>query len=131
MEIRLTAKIAAFCRELGDESDEGLRAIARGQDMESVFVHAEGLLQAGRTGPELEADLDSLDVMVRLVEGHRLYPTATRGYLPLPGAEGGTGAQWWTCPRNRCRGRGRVRPGQEPPLCGATGEQLNQGPLPE
>jgi len=133
MEISLTAKIAAFCRELGDDSDDSLRNMARrhGPDMESVFAHAEESLKAGQTGPELEANLDSLDVMVKKAEGQGLYPAATRGYTPLPGPGGPSGAQWWTCPRNRCAGRGRVRAGQQPPECAATGEQLVPGPLPE
>jgi hypothetical protein len=123
-----TVKIAAFCRELGDSA---LREMAQRQNMEPVYERAEESLKAGRIGPELEADLDSLDEMVRRVEGQGLYPSATRSYQPLPGGGAGSGAQWWTCPRNRCAGRGRVLPGQAPPVCGATGEQLVPGPLPE
>src|SRR5689334_19301791 len=106
----LTVKVAAFCRELGDSV---LREMAQQQHMESVYERAEVSLKAGRIGPELEADLDLLDEMVRRVEGQGLYPGATRSYQPLPGLPGGgagTGAQWWTCPRSRCAGRGRVRP---------------------
>lgn len=124
----LTVKIAAFCRELGDTT---LLDMAREQSMEAVYKRAEESLKAGRIGPELEADLDSLDEMVRRVEGQGLYPGATRSYQPLPGGGAGTGAQWWTCPRSRCAGRGRVLPGQAPPACGATGEQLVPGPFPE
>ena len=124
----LTAKAAAFCRELGDNT---LRAMAGEQNMEHVFRHAEDSLKAGRIDQELEADLDSLDAMVKRVEGRGFYPAVTRGYLPLPGPGGDTGVQWWTCPRGRCTGRGRVRPGQKPPVCAATGEQLVPGPLPE
>lgn len=131
MKISLTAKITAFCRELEDESDESLRAIARRQNVGSVFDHAEESLKAGRIGPELEADLDSLDLMVRKAEGQGFYPAAARGYQPLPGPGGDIGAQWWTCPRKWCAGRGRVRAAQRPPVCGATGEQLVPGPLPE
>jgi hypothetical protein len=128
MKIDLTMKIAAFCRELGDTT---LQEMARQENKEAVYKRAEESLRAGRIGPELEADLDVLDEMVRLVEGQGLYPGATRSYQPLPGGGAGTGAQWWTCPRNRCAGRGRVRAGQQPPVCGATGEQLVPGPLPE
>jgi hypothetical protein len=124
----LTVKIAAFCRELGDTT---LLDMAREQGMEAVYERAEESLKAGRIGPELGADLDLLDEMVRRVEGQGLYPGATRSYQPLPGGGAGTGAQWWTCPRNRCTGRGRVLPGQEPPVCWATGEPLVPGPLPE
>ena len=126
--MNLTAKAAVFCRELGDNT---LRAMAGQQNMEHVFQRAEDSLKAGRIDPELEADLDSLDAMVKRVEGHGLYPSVTRGYLPLPGPGGDTGAQWWTCPRGRCAGRGRVRSGQESPVCAATGEQLVPGPVPE
>ena len=124
----LTVKIAAFCRELDDTT---LLDIAREQKMEAVYKRAEESLKAGRIGPELETDLDLLDDMVRRVEGQGLYPGATRSYQPLPGGGAGSGAQWWTCPRGRCAGRGRVRPGQAPPVCRATGEQLAPGPLPE
>ena len=128
MEIDLTVKIAAFCRELGDST---LQEMARQQNEEAVYERAEESLKAGRTSPELEADLDSLDEMVRRVEGQGLYPSATRSYQPLPDPGMGTGAQWWTCPSGRCAGRGRVRPDQESPVCVATGEQLVPGPLPE
>lgn len=138
MVISLAAKVAAFCRELGDEGADSLRAMARrqGPDMQSVFVRVEESLKAGQIGPELEVDLDSLDAMVKKAEGQGLYPSATRGFQPLPGYQGspvsgGTGAQWWTCPRNRCAGRGRVRAGQQPPECAAAGEPLVPGPLPQ
>ena len=124
----LTVKIAAFCRELGDSA---LQEMARQQNKEAVYKRAEESLRAGRIGPELEADLDVLDEMVRRIEGQGLYPAATRNYQPLPGGGAGTGAQWWTCPRNRCAGRGRVRAGQQAPICGATGAQLVPRPLPE
>jgi len=128
VKIDLTVKIAAFCRELGDNT---LQEMAHRQNMKPVYKRAEESLKVGRIGPELEADLDSLDEMVRCVEGQGLYPAATRTYQPLPDPQGGTGAQWWTCPSDRCAGRGRVKPGQEPPVCGATGVQLVPGPLPE
>jgi hypothetical protein len=128
VEIDLTVKIAAFCRELGDNT---LQEMARQQNKEAVYERAEESLKAGRIGAELEADLDSLDEMVRRAAGRGLYPAATRSYQPLPDPVLWTGAQWWTCPSGRCAGRGRVRPGQEPPVCAAIGEQLVPGPLPE
>jgi hypothetical protein len=131
MRIDLSAKVAAFCRELGDAA---LADMARQESMEPVYRRAEESLRAGRTGPELEADLDALDTMVRQVEGQGLYPAATRTYTPLPGypnaGPAGTGAQWWTCPRSWCSGRGRVKPGQDPPSCAAAGESLVAAPLP-
>jgi hypothetical protein len=122
------AKIAAFCRELDDAS---LRDLARQNNQEPAFRQAEESLRAGQTGPSLEADLDALDAMVRRVEGQGLYPSATRsGYGGLPpGSAPGSGAQWWTCPRDWCAGRGRVRPGQDAPVCAATGEPLVARPL--
>jgi hypothetical protein len=56
------SKVAAFCRELG-EAD--LADMARQENMEPVFRRAAESLRAGRAGPELEADLDALDAMVR------------------------------------------------------------------
>jgi hypothetical protein len=121
-------KIAAFCRVLGDNT---LREMAhRDKETDDAYMHAVKSLEDGQIGPGLEADLDLLDGMVRRVEGRGLYPEATRGYQPLPDPGRGTGAQWWTCPTERCAGRGRVRPGQEPPVCAATGQQLVPGPLP-
>jgi hypothetical protein len=99
--------------------------------MESVFVRAEEAVKSGQANPALEADLDSLDLMVQQVEGQGLYPAATRGFMPLPGPAGDSGAQWWTCPQRRCSGRGRVQAGQHPPVCAATGESLVPGSLPE
>jgi hypothetical protein len=123
----LAGKIAAFCRELADGQ---LFEIARQQNQDDVYIRAGQALRDGRIGPELEADLDALDAMVWHVDGLGLYPSATRSYQPLPGPESGMGAQWWTCPGGRCAGRGRVRPGQQPPVCAATGELLVPGPLP-
>jgi len=95
VEIDLTMKIAAFCRELGDST---LQEMARQQNKEAVYERAEESLKVGRIGPELEHDLDLLDEMVRDVEGQGLYPAATRGYQPLPDPGLATGAQWWMCP---------------------------------
>lgn len=125
MELTLQAKISAFCREVDDGT---LRDLAGRQGMEPVFEGARAALQDGRIGPELESDLDALDAMAAKAEGVGLYPTATR-YVPLPVPDEGTGAQWWLCPGDRCTGRGRVRPGQQPPMCALTGEPLVAGPL--
>ena len=129
VKIGLPAKVSAFCRELGDTA---LADMARQEKTEAVYRHAEECLRAGQTGPELEADLDALDAMVRKVEGQGLYPSATRTGYPgrLPGSGTGSGAQWWACPRGWCAGRGRVKPGQAPPSCAAAGESLVAGPLP-
>lgn len=129
MNIDLAMKVAAFCRELGDSV---LREMAhqQGREEELAFQRAEEYLKAGRLGPGLEVDLDSLDEMVRRVEGQGLYPAAMRTFQPLPDPERTTGAQWWTCPGGRCAGRGRVKPGQATPVCAATGEPLAPGPLP-
>ena len=123
----LSVKIAAFCRELGDNT---LREMAqRDKKTDDAYKRSEESLKDGRIGPELEADLDLLDDMVRRIEGQGLYPAATRAFQPLPDPGWGTGAQWWTCPSDRCAGRGRVKPGQAPPVCAATGEELVPGPL--
>jgi hypothetical protein len=124
----LAVKVAAFCRELGDNT---LREMAqRDKKTDDAYKRAMKSLQDGQIGPGLEADLDLLDDMVRRAEGQGLYPAPTRAYQPLPDPGRGTGAQWWTCPSDRCAGRGRVKPGQESPVCAATGEQLVPGPLP-
>lgn len=125
----LPEKVAAFCRELGDTV---LADLAHQEGAEPVYRRAEEFLRAGRTGSELEADLDALDAVVRRVEGQGLYPSPTRTAYPgpLPGSGTGNGAQWWTCPRGWCAGRGRVKPGQARPSCAAAGEFLVAGPLP-
>ena len=127
----LPAKIAVFCRELGDTTLAGIVDLHK--DMQPVYQRAQESLKAameGRAGPELEADLDALDAMVRKAAGQGLYPSATRTYPgQLPGSSTGTGAQWWLCPRGLCAGRGRVKPGQAPPCCAANGGSLIAGPL--
>lgn len=129
LSMNLCAKVAAFCRELGDPY---LQDMARKHDQEPAFLRAEESLRAGQIDSELEADLDGLDQMVRGVKGQGLYPSGRRTVFPgeLPGAEMGTGAQWWTCPRGLCSGRGRVKPRQEPPVCATAGQPLAAGPLP-
>ncbi len=129
VDTQLMVKIAAFCRELGDDL---LSELARehGDEAQAAYRRAEEALRSGRTGPDLEADLDALHDMVQRFDGQGLYPSVTRAFRPLPGLEDGTGAQWWGCPGGRCAGRGRVRPGQQPPVCAATGNALTPGPLP-
>ena len=127
MKMDLTTKVTTFCRELGDNT---LRDLARKQKKEELLQRAADALRAGEIGPGLEADLDALDAMVKQEYGQGLF-LVTRGFGPLPPYPGDTGAQWWTCPRGRCAGRGRVKPGQDPPVCAATSEQLIPGPLPE
>jgi hypothetical protein len=124
-----SAKVAAFCRELGDSTLAGLAR--EDKDLGPVYRRAEEALRSGRTGPGLETDLDTLDAMVLRVVGQGLYPPVTRDYGPLPGlAKASPGALWWTCPRGWCAGRGRVRPGQPAPSCAAAGEPPAAGPLP-
>ena len=127
MKINLAGKVSAFCRELGDTA---LLDAARKANMEPAYRRAEESLKAGETGPPLEDDLDALDAMLQQAEGYGLYPRPTRDYTPLPGPGAGSGAQWWGCPRGWCSGRGRVRPGQQPPSCVAAGQSLVAGPLP-
>ena len=123
----LPAKIAAFCRELGESR---LLEIAHQQQAEEVLRAAEEALRSGRIGPELEASLDQLDRLVAQAEGRGLYPAPLRTYQPLPGPVHQTGVRWWTCPLRQCAGRGRVRPGQQAPACAAAGKPLVAGPLP-
>jgi len=125
----LAVKVAAFCRELGDNTL--LEMAQRDKRTDDAYKRAAKSLEDGQIGPALEADLDLLDEMVRRIEDQSLYPAATRGraFGRLPNGGMNTGAQWWTCPGERCAGRGRVKSGQEPPVCAATGEQLVPVPL--
>jgi hypothetical protein len=125
----LPAKAAAFCRELGDSTI--LLDMARAEHREPLYRRAEESLKAGTLDRQLEADLDALDQIVRAATAQGLYSSGTRRYTPLPGYEPSTGAQWWTCPRGLCAGRGRVKPAQATPTCGATGEDLIAEPLAE
>lgn len=97
-----------------------------------VFQRARELLAAGSIGPELEAALDELDAALRRSRGEGLYPAARTIYTRLPSQPGTmAGVRWWTCPRDWCTGRGRVRPGQKAPACAAAGESLAPGPFPQ
>jgi hypothetical protein len=123
------AKIAAFCRVLSASTP--LDAALQQNDI-VVFQRAKKLLKAGSIGPELEAALDELDAALRLSRGEGIYSATRAIYTPLPSNPGNSaGARWWTCPRDWCTGRGRVRPGQKPPTCAATGESLASGPFPQ
>ena len=124
----LLEKAAAFCRELGDAS---FLELARRNGAEHVLIRARTALEDCRIDAALEADLDSLDATLRDAEGEGLYPAAVRDYAPWPGTGSGTGAQWWACPNQRCAGRGRVRPGQQPQVCAITGDPLEPKPLQE
>lgn len=128
MGLSLPEKAAAFCRELADDS---LRDLFKRENAEEAFSRAAAALREGRIDGVLEADLDTLDAIMRDADGEGLYPSATRGYEPWPGADPGKGALWWACPDRRCAGRGRVRPRQQPPVCSATGKPLGQEPLRE
>ena len=128
MGLGLPEKAAAFCRELADDS---LLDLARRNGMEQAYNRARQALQDGLIYESLEADLDAIDEMAQRVEGEGLYPAATRSIPGWPGTGASTGAQWWTCPVQRCAGRGRVRPGQQPPVCGATGQALQPRPVRE
>ena len=127
MDVAIAVKVAAFCRELGDDT---LRNLAHEHGLDREFLQARDAVRAGQIGPDLEADLDALHAMVTKAEGQGLYPAPVRQFTPLPGLSGTSGARWWICPRGNCAGRGRVRPGQDPPLCQAIGEPLVPGPLP-
>lgn len=124
----LITKITTFCRELGDTT---LLELARKQNNEAPLRRAVDALRAGDIGPALEADLNALDDMAERETGQRLFRVTRGGYSPLPLYQSNPGAQWWTCPGGRCAGRGRVKPGQQSPVCGVTGEELVPGPLPE
>jgi hypothetical protein len=123
----LVTKVTIFCRELGEGT---LQSLARKQHKEELLRRAQDAIEAGQAGPGLEADLDAIDAMVKQEYRQGLF-VVTRGFGPLPPYHGDTGAQWWTCPRRLCSGRGRVLPGQDPPVCAATSQELIAGPLPE
>jgi hypothetical protein len=135
MDISLSEKVSAFCLQLGDNA---LRDLAHEQGMAAEFERAAAAIQAGRPDArlnahldnQLETDLDALDAMMVRAVDQRLYPMAVRNFDHLPGADAGTGAQWWTCPQGRCTGRGRVRPGQQPSICGGSGKPVVAQPLP-
>ncbi|MEU0519996.1 hypothetical protein [Streptosporangium sp. NPDC006007] len=126
MEADIRVKISGFCRELGDET---LLLLAREEGKEPVYLRVRAALESGRMDREFEADLDVLSSMVEDSTGHGLFPSATRGYSPLPGMSGSAGAQWWSCPRDRCAGRGRVMAGRPTPVCGVGGEPMTAKPL--
>lgn len=129
MKIDRSVKVAAFCRELRDDT---LAKLASQRAMEETYLRAVKKLRAGEIDRQLEEDLDALDSLARKVLHYSLYSTASRTYSPPPiPAQAGAGAQWWTCPHGWCAGRGRVRPGQVPPMCTATVTPLEAGPFPQ
>ncbi|HVB43177.1 MAG TPA: hypothetical protein VNF47_10790 [Streptosporangiaceae bacterium] len=128
MGLSLPDKAAAFCREMADSN---LAELFRRHNAEEMFSRATAALRDGRIDSALETDLDALDALVRRTEGHGLYSPAMRGYESWPGTGPGKGALWWACPDGRCAGRGRVRPGQQPPVCTATGQALEPEPFRE
>jgi hypothetical protein len=124
--VDLKAKVAAFCREL---SVGELVTLAADKRMTDVLEHAQEAVKQGHLTPQLGSDLDRLDELLRRSGRLGMYPPVVRGFAPVPGATPETGAQWWTCPRDRCAGRGRVRPGQTAPVCSMTGQMLVPRPL--
>lgn len=123
----MKTKISAFCRELEDGE---LVRLASEFDMTAVLDRARTAVAAGHIGAQLETDLDGLNALFLQSNQLGMYRPLTRGYIPLPGGADDAGVQWWTCPAARCAGRGRVKPGQTPPFCAATGEQLVPGRFP-
>ncbi|WP_371634634.1 hypothetical protein OG988_00825 [Streptomyces zaomyceticus] len=134
MPLSLSDKTAAFCRETADPT---LRELAEESGMTETFRRAVRALQAlddnassgpgedrGPSKPTLEEDLDALDALARARFGQGYYPTQVLSYTAPPGTKPTTGARHWACPHGRCAGRGRVRPGQQPPLCTGTGAPL-------
>ncbi|MFJ3072741.1 hypothetical protein ACIPJE_29100 [Streptomyces albidoflavus] len=126
MDLTMGEKFAAFCRELQDPTIEG---IARSNGAGEIFDRVKAAVLAGQGNAEIEADLDRLNRTVRESEGVEFYPSRVRAYRPLSGASPDSGALWWSCPAGLCAGRGRVRFGEDPPVCGATGAVLVPQPL--
>lgn len=125
MGMDVQTKISGFCRYLEDES---LLTLVRQKEMEDIYRRVRSALESGQIDGKLEADLDTLNSMMLDSTGYSLYST-TRSYSPLPGTSHSTGAQWWSCPREHCVGRGRVKAGQTAPICSISGEPLAQKPL--
>ncbi|SDM38239.1 hypothetical protein [Nonomuraea jiangxiensis] len=126
MRLDLSRKIAAFCRETEGGTLQELTAL---EGREDLFLHVRDELAAGRMPHSLEADLDTLNGLAERRLGKGFYPSTSRA-APLPGHEEATGAQYWSCPRGRCSGRGRVRPGQAPPFCALGSADLIAEPIP-
>ncbi|MER5626421.1 hypothetical protein ABT061_35865 [Streptosporangium sp. NPDC002544] len=125
MGMDVQTKISGFCRYLEDES---LLELVQQKEMEELYQRVRSMLESGQVDRKLEADLDTLNSMVLDSTGYSLYST-TRNYSLLPGTSRSTGAQWWSCPQERCAGRGRVKAGQAAPICSISGEPLAQKPL--
>jgi len=118
--VELTQKIACFCREVADGT---LQMLAEEKGEEERFQRALAALAAGQLPTSLEADLDALDALARRHLGHGIYPQVRR-LVSLPGDVVSGGAKYWSCPVDRCTGRGRVRPGQVPPTCALSGNAM-------
>lgn len=88
VKIDLTVKVAAFCRELGDNTLQEMAQ--RDKKTDDAYKRAVKSFEDGRIGSGLEADLDLLDDMVRRDDGQGLYPP-TRAYQPLPDPGRGQG----------------------------------------
>ena len=125
MSLSLTEKAAAFCRELADSA---LQEVAARNGAGEAFERARAALRDRQVDATLETDLDLLDAAAQ-AEGLEFYVSGARIYPAWPGSGSGSGAQWWACPDRRCAGRGRVLPGQQPPVCAATGKPLQREPL--
>ncbi len=61
--------------------------------MTEVLEDARTALASGDTGTRLEADLDTLEMLMKTSGNLGIYPPVTRSSKPLPGASDGTGAQ--------------------------------------
>ncbi len=120
-------KAAAFCRELVDGV---LQEAVRRVGAEELFERARLALQRGRVDAAFEADLDTLDRVLRQTNGDGIYPSVGRSFEPWPSGNRDTAAQWWCCPTRQCAGRGRIVAGQQPPVCGVESRPLVVGPFP-
>ncbi|MFB4270925.1 hypothetical protein [Nonomuraea sp. GTA35] len=126
MSVRMSRKIAAFCRELADGS---LETLAEQEGHGETFRRVRDGLRSDLPSDILETDLDALNLMCERVLGQGFLPADTR-VARLPGHEAATGARLWNCPGGRCSGRGRVRPHQAPPICSISELPLVDTPLP-
>ncbi|GAA1961893.1 hypothetical protein [Catenulispora subtropica] len=121
MSIDIRVKVASFCRELEDGT---LEQLVRAAGQIAVYEQARTSLETGTIDEALESDLDALNAAVEDSTGRGFYPSGLRIYTPLPGAADGHGARVWGCPWEACTGRGRVKAGQNTPICAATGKPL-------
>lgn len=127
MRLTLADKVAAFCRELGDDS---LVETVRRIGLQERFVRAQEAVRDGRVDTVLETELDAIDETLRRIDGDGIYPPSSRAFEAWPSGERDSGARWWACPAGRCVGRGRVLAAQSAPVCSALGRPLEAGPFP-